>query len=360
MRRLLACLAVVVLAATAAGVAFAGSDRSEALGIVRVASGLKSPVFVTAPRTEPGRLYIVEQDGVVRVLVGGRLRTQPFLDIRSPVTSGGEQGLLGLAFDPAYAKNHRFYVNYTGKNGDTYVVAFRSNGTRAILSTARQLLHVAQPYANHNGGMVAFGPDGKLYVGMGDGGAGGDPENRAQNPSDLLGKLLQVDTAGIRPPAIRALGLRNPWRFSFDRKTGDLYIGDVGQGAIEEIDYVPASSTGLLNFGWRVYEGRAVFQQGQLGPGALTAPIAQYTHDNGCTVVGGYVYRGKTVPAAAGRYFYGDYCSGIVWSLTVKGTTVSSPRREPFRVSTLSSFGEGPSGELYLVSLDGVIYRLRG
>jgi glucose/arabinose dehydrogenase len=336
-----------------------GSER--ALGLTRVASGLDEPVFVTAPRSEPGRLYVVEQPGVIRVLVNGKLRPTPFLDIRDRVEAGGERGLLGLAFDPGYKTNHRFYVNYTGKpNGDTFVVAFRSDGAKAILSSAQQLLHIQQPYPNHNGGMVAFGPDRRLYVGMGDGGSGGDPENRAQNPNSLLGKLLRVDTTGKRAPVIRALGLRNPWRFSFDRRNGDLYIGDVGQGQIEEIDYVPNSMKVLLNFGWRVYEGRSSYEPGTLGPGRVTMPIAQYTHDTGCTVVGGYVYRGTTVRAAAGRYFYGDYCSGIIWSLTVRNGKASTPRTEPFKVPNLSSFGEDARGELYLVSLDGVLYRLRG
>jgi glucose/arabinose dehydrogenase len=360
-RLLLACLAVVALAGASAAVAVARGDHASTLGIARIASGFQRPVYATTPRSEPGRLYVVEQAGVIRVLVKGKLRAQPFLDIRSRVGSdGNEQGLLGLAFDPAYATNRLFYVDYTDKSGDTRIVAFRSNGARAIVSSARQLLHIAQPYSNHNGGMVAFGPDRKLYVGMGDGGAGGDPGNRAQNPNDLLGKLLRVDTLGRAAPGIRALGLRNPWRFSFDRRTGDLYIGDVGQNAIEEIDYASAGSTDLLNFGWRVYEGRSVYEEGELGPGVLAPPIAQYTHDDGCTVVGGYVYRGKAVRSAAGRYFYGDYCSGIVWSLTVRDSNVSSPRREVFKVPELSSFGEDAAGELYLVSLGGSIYRLKG
>jgi glucose/arabinose dehydrogenase len=364
MRRCVGVTAIVALVAAATGLslALARGDRAGALRLVRVASGFERPVFVTAPRTEHGRLYVVEQRGVVRVLIGGKLRGAPFLDIRSLVDSdGNEQGLLGLAFDPAYAKNHRFYVDYTGKpNGDTYVVAYRSDGTRAIRSSARRLLHVPQPYANHNGGMVGFGPDGKLYVGMGDGGSGGDPENRAQNPDQLLGKLLRLDPSGKVAPAFRALGLRNPWRFSFDRKNGDIYIGDVGQNAIEEVDFILGGTTGLFNFGWRVYEGRSVFEQGALGPGLLTMPIAQYTHDDGCSVSGGYVYRGKAVPAAAGRYFYGDYCSGTIWSLTVKGQDVSQPRQESFQVKELSSFGEDAAGELYLISLDGTIFRLRG
>jgi glucose/arabinose dehydrogenase len=208
--------------------------------------------------------------------------------------------------------------------------------------------------------MLAFDPKGRLFVGMGDGGAGGDPENRAQNPNELLGKLLRLDPLGVKKPTVAALGLRNPWRFSFDRKNGDLYVGDVGQGTIEEIDYVKGGVGSLRNFGWRVYEGRDSYQPGQLGPGTLTMPIAQYSHADGCSVTGGYVYRGKLVPAAVGRYFYGDFCSGIVWSLTAGAKGVSTPRREPFPVADLSSFGEGPTGELYLVSLGGTIYRLRG
>jgi glucose/arabinose dehydrogenase len=262
MRRLAACLTIVALAGVVASVAVARNDHASTLGIVRVATGFQRPVFVTAPRSEPGQLYVVEQAGVIRVLARGRLRSKPFLDIRSRVGSdGNEQGLLGLAFDPAYAKNRRFYVDYTDKKGDTRVVAFRSNSVGAVLSSAQQLLHVAQPYPNHNGGMVAFGPDGKLYVGMGDGGAGGDPGNRAQNPDELLGKLLRLDISGKVAPVVRALGLRNPWRFSFDRANSNLYIGDVGQNAIEEIDFIPGGKTGLFNFGWRVYEGRSVYQR---------------------------------------------------------------------------------------------------
>jgi glucose/arabinose dehydrogenase len=364
MRRLTLALAIAVAAAGAswAGAAGGTGERPGELRLVKVAGGFDRAVFVTTPRNELNRLYVVEQSGVVRVLDGGRLRARPFLDIRSRVESGGnEQGLLGLAFDPAYAKNHRFYVNYTGKpNGDTYVVSYRSEGSRAIPSTRKLLIHVGQPYSNHNGGMVAFGRDGKLYVGMGDGGSGGDPENRAQNPRSLLGKLLRLDPAGKSAPALAALGLRNPWRFSFDRRTSDLYIGDVGQNAVEEVDYLPAATKELVNFGWRVYEGSTVFEQGALGPGRLTKPVAEYSHDDGCTVVGGYVYRGKTVKSALGRYFYGDYCSGTVWSLAIAGGRATAVRREPFEVEELSSFGEDARGELYLVSLAGDIFRLAG
>jgi glucose/arabinose dehydrogenase len=349
------CALVVATAVPASG----GATEQRQLGLVPVASGFSRPDFVTAPASEPGRLYVVEQPGVIRVVENGQTRAEPFLDIRSRVGSqGNEQGLLGLAFDPAYAANHRFYVDYTDTNGNTRVVRFRSDGKRAILSSARQLLYVGQPYANHNGGMLAFAPSGDLWVGMGDGGAGGDPGNRAQNPSSLLGKLVVLDPTGRRKPRIAALGLRNPWRFSFDRKTDDLYIGDVGQNSVEEVDFVRAGTKGLLNFGWHVWEGRSHYTDGALGPGRLTWPIATYTHNFGCSVTGGYVYRGTAVPAATGRYFYGDFCSGTVWSLTARAGHVSAPRTEPFKVPNLSSFGEDVAGELYLVSLAGTVYRL--
>ena len=327
----------------------------QALSIRRVASGLDSPTHLAATRSEPGRLYVVEQPGRIRVLEGGRLRDEPFLDIRSLVRSGGEQGLLSVAFHPRYASNRRFYVDYTDLDGHTNVVEYRSNGRVALPGTARRLLFVRQPYANHNGGQLAFGPDGRLYVGMGDGGSGGDPENRAQSMSSLLGKLLSIDVATKRL-RIEALGLRNPWRFSFDRTTGDLWIGDVGQNAWEEIDFLPRRSPGLENYGWDVLEGRASFESKPFGRGRLVRPIAVYSHDSGCSVSGGFVYRGSAVPAAKGRYFYGDYCSGLVWSL--KRGVRPLVRREPFRVDGLASFGEDARGELYLVSQRGTIYRL--
>jgi glucose/arabinose dehydrogenase len=339
--------------------AYAAPKHKVALRLKLVVSGLQSPVFVAAAPGEPNRLYIVEQAGVIRIFERGKLRAEPFLDLRSRVSSdGGERGLLGLAFDPGCATNHRFYLDYTDKQGDTNVVSLRAAGGRTIAASLRRLLFVKQPYSNHNGGMVAVGPDRVLYVGMGDGGSGGDPENRAQNPDSRLGKLLRIDVRHGGTVTNAALGLRNPWRFSFDRANGDLYIGDVGQNAIEEIDYVRAGTKGLLNFGWRVYEGTTTYQAGTLGPGRLTGPIAQYSHRPGCSVTGGYVYRGKAVPAAAGRYFYGDYCSGTVWSLTVRNGKVSRVRREPFTLPSLSSFGQDAAGELYLVSLDGVVYRL--
>ena len=316
---------------------------------------------MTAPPGTSGALYVVEQGGLVRVVEAGKIRSEPFLDLRGLVRAGGEQGLLGLAFASDYAKSRQFVVNYTDRNGNTRVVRYRSNGVKALPASAKLLLVVEQPYANHNGGMVAYGKDGLVYVGMGDGGSGGDPENRAQDMGSLLGKILRLDSArpGARPVTV-ALGVRNPWRFSFDRRTGDLWVGDVGQGSIEEVDHVAWPLRGLLNFGWDVYEGRSSFESKALGPGRLVKPVAQYSHARGCSITGGYVYRGSAVPAAVGRYFYGDYCSGTVWSLKLVGGVARQIRVEPFTVANLTSFGEDGTGELYAVSGNGVLYRLAG
>jgi glucose/arabinose dehydrogenase len=287
------------------------------------------------------------------VLTNGR-PTGTLLNLTGQVSTGSEQGLLSIAFHPRYSRNGRYYVNYTDRNGDTRVVEYR--GSRRL----RTILTVDQPYSNHNGGQNAFGPDGRLYIGMGDGGSGGDPENRAQNLGERLGKLLaiNVDRRGARPQIV-AYGLRNPWRFSFDRRTGDLYIGDVGQNAWEEVDFTPRRSPGLENYGWDVYEGRARHEdKSPNSSGRLVFPIAVYPLGGHCAVVGGFVYRGSAVPAARGRYFYGDNCSGAVWSLRVVGGRARSVRREPFRLDGLSSFGEDSRGELYAVTLGGRLYRL--
>jgi len=318
-----------------------------------VASGFSQPVFVTGAKGEAGRLFVVEQGGRIHVLDKGKRRATPLIDIRSLVTAGGEQGLLGLAFHPSYPKVRKLYVQYTARDSSTRVVEYSTNGSRA--SAPRQLFSSRDPYGNHNGGMLAF-RDGRLYFTMGDGGAGGDPENRSQNMKSLFGKLLSLNVAtkGLR---IEALGLRNAWRFSFDRANGDLYLGDVGQGAIEEIDYTPAKSPGLENYGWDVYEGRSRFEDKPVGPGKLIGPIAQYSHSDGCSVTGGYVYRGSNA-SLRGRYIYGDYCSGNVWSFKSVRGKATGLRRESFKVENVSSFGEDIAGELYAVSHGGTIYRL--
>ena len=324
-----------------------------------VADGLDSPLGIASTPSEPDRLYIVEQPGLVRVVEDGKLLPQPFLDVEDQVVSGGEQGLLSLAFDPEYESTRLFYVDYTDTNGDTRVVEYEAGDSATV--KRRELLFVDQPYANHNGGQLAFGPDGRLYVGMGDGGSGGDPENRAQNLDEKLGKLLSLDVdPDVREKdwTIEGYGLRNPWRFSFDRETGDLWIGDVGQGSWEEIDYTPSGSPGLENYGWNVYEGTHVFEDKDPNPaGHLVMPVYEYSHDEGCSVTGGYVYRGERVPSAAGRYFFGDFCSGTVWSFVLEGDKARDVQKAG-RIDQLSSFGEDAAGELYAVSLDGKLYEL--
>jgi glucose/arabinose dehydrogenase len=338
----------------------ASSGRHE-LSLQPFANGLSALTAIASTRAEPRRLYAVEQVGRIRYFVNGRLGGT-FLDIRARVVSGGEQGLLSVAFHPAYARNHRFYVDYTDRNGDTRVVEFRSRNGRAVMSSARQLLFVKQPYANHNGGQLQFDRGGLLYVGMGDGGSGGDPGNRAQRPGERLGKILRINPLrrGARWQIV-GLGLRNPWRFTFDRANGDLYVADVGQGSWEEIDYRPRAQIGrLANYGWRAFEGRTRYSNTALGPGQLVAPVHVYSHDEGCSVSGGYVYRGRAVAAAVGRYFFGDYCSGTVWSLRIQGGRATDVRREGFTADGLTSFGEDAAGELYLATEGGRIFKLAG
>ena len=357
MRSLLALAGLATLAtACAAG---ASTDETQQRAAAQfepraVASGFSQPVYVTGAKSEPGRLYVVEQGGRILVLQGGKRRAAPLLDIRSLVTAGGEQGLLGLAFHPSYPKVRKLYVQYTARDGSTKLVEYRTTGARA--SSPRTLFSSRDPYGNHNGGMLAFGRNGRLYFTMGDGGAGGDPENRSQNIRSLFGKLLSLDVAtkGVR---IEALGLRNAWRFSFDRGNGDLYIGDVGQGALEEVSWTRANSPGLENYGWDVYEGRSKFEDKPLGPGRLVQPVAQYGRAEGYSITGGYVYRGARA-ALRGRYIYGDYGSGTVWSFKISGGKAAGLRREAFKIPSLSSFGEDTSGELYAVSHGGTIYRL--
>jgi glucose/arabinose dehydrogenase len=330
------------------------------LGLEEVAAGLESPTHLAFAPGEADRVYVVEQPGRILVLRNDRLLRRPFLDIVALVRSGGEQGLLSVAFHPDYQENRLFYVNYTDLDGNTRVVEYESTG--GAPARRRQLLFVEQPYANHNGGQLAFAPDGLLYLGMGDGGSSGDPEDRAQDLDSQLGKLLRydVDATGEQSWEMVAYGLRNPWRFSFDRESGDLWIGDVGQGEIEEIDYLPNGTSGLVNFGWDVYEGTQIYEDKDPDPsGRLVEPIAEYTHvEGGCSITGGFVYRGESIPAARGRYFYGDYCSGFIWSLAQRNGRARDVRKHGIEVNGLSSFGEDAAGELYLLSLTGFVYRL--
>ncbi len=348
---------VVVLGVLVASLAGSAQGAETLFRKAVYARGFEDPVLLTHAPGEPGTVYVVEQPGRVLRLRGGR-RTV-FLDIRDEVAFGGEQGLLGLAFDPGYARNRRLYVAYTSDSGRNTVARYRANGAAAVTSSRTILLAVPDPYGNHNGGHLAFGPNGLLYTSIGDGGSGGDPEDRAQDLRSQFGKLLTLNPS--RPAAgwsIAALGLRNPWRFSFDRANGDLYIGDVGQGAIEEISYTPRSSPGLENYGWDLYEGSRRHEEGTAEVGKLVFPVAEYDHGRGCSVTGGFVYRGSARRSERGRYVYGDYCSGIVWSLRIVRGEARSVRVEPFRVESLTSFGENATGELFAVSGEGTIYRI--
>ena len=358
--------ALMALGAVAAPLAGANADRTQ-LRFRPIASGLRGAWFIGAPRSEPNKLYVVQKGGRIRVLVHGRLRRQPFLDIYGLVGSAGpEQGLFSMAFHPRYARNHRFYVSYTDNNGDLRVVEYRSNGFRSV-RRLRELLFVREPSARDNGGQLQFGPDGLLYVGLGDGRPVGDPGKRGQNLTTKLAKLLRVDVdrPGARWQTV-GYGLRYPWRFSFDRATGDLYLADRGPRRLEEVDFRPRTKLGrLANYGWSRYEGDEPYKPTRLnGRGELVFPVAVHSHrpndpHEGCLITGGYVYRGSAVPAARGRYVYGDAYTSEIWSLRIAGGKTTDIRREPIKIGSVSTFGEDARGELYAAApRQGRIYRL--
>jgi glucose/arabinose dehydrogenase len=344
--------------------------------LTEVAAGLSGPVFLTAPRPD-ARLFVVEQPGRIRVVENGALLPTPFLDITDRVSSGGERGLLSVAFHPSYASNGFLYVDYTDRNGDTRIERYRvsADRNRADPASAKLILQVAQPFPNHNGGLVAFGPDGKLYVGMGDGGSGGDPLGHGQNRATLLGDILRIDVDAGDPYAVPAdnpfvgqagargeiwaTGVRNPWRFAFDREAGLLYLADVGQNALEEVNVVPAASAGL-NFGWNVMEGSRCFNPAEgCGRTGLVVPVLEYGHAEGCSVTGGYVYRGSRIPALRGHYFYADYCQGWIRSFRHQGGQALDRREWTLGdVDNVLSFGEDAAGELYVLSSNGRVYRI--
>lgn len=340
-----------------------------------VTESLENPLFLTQAGDGSGRLFVVEQSGRIRVLEGHVLHPVPFLDITKQVLSGGERGLLGLAFHPDYRRNGRFFVNYTRKPDGATVLAEYQKGVTATSASQEEriLLVVPQPYPNHNGGMVAFGPDGYLYVGLGDGGSKGDPDNRAQNPEDLLGKILRIDVDRGSPysipmdnpfakeggrPEIYAIGLRNPWRFSFDIKTGNLWVADVGQYKWEEIDVV----TRGRNYGWRVMEGTHCFHpSAECQTTGLSLPLYEYSHEKGrCSIIGGYIYRGQAISSLMGTYVYGDFCSGEIFALQnpSRGQTLNEARMILKTSYQISSFGQDTAGEIYVLDHKGGVYRL--
>jgi glucose/arabinose dehydrogenase len=347
-------------------------------------SGLSEPVDLQSAPGDTSRLFIVEKTGTIRVFQGGALRPRAFLDISSRVSGGSEQGLLGLAFHPQFAANRRFYVDYTDLSGNTHVVEFlAAPGLDSASTTEREILFVTQPAANHNGGQIAFGPDGYLYIALGDGGGGGDTYHNGQNLASLLAKILRLNVDVGTPYSIPPdnpfvsqagdkgetwdYGLRNPWRFSFDRANGDLYIADVGQDTYEEVDYEPHGA-GSRNYGWNIMEGLHCYPPGAgCNQAGLTLPVVEYKHESGaCSITGGYVYRGSDIPELNGTYFYGDYCSGLLRSFQIdQGRAVNAQdwtttlrTQSGGAMAGLSSFGQDARGELYIVLLSGEVYQI--
>ncbi|HEX9188708.1 MAG TPA: PQQ-dependent sugar dehydrogenase [Vicinamibacteria bacterium] len=364
-----------------AGTCAAGAPVAGVPGLTArlVASGLRNPLDLQAAPGDRERVYVVEQGGRIRVIRGGQLQAAPFLDVASRLSSGGERGLLGLAFHPQFAANRRFFVNYTNPGGDTHLAEYRAaSADAADPASERLLLVAAQPFSNHNGGGLAFDASGRLLVALGDGGSGGDPLGNGQRLDTLLGKILRIDVdagspyavpadnpfraiAGARPE-IWAYGLRNPFKIAVDGPTGDLYVGDVGQNRVEEIDVGLASRRGGENYGWNVTEGSQCYSPASgCDRGGLTPPVYEYTHAEGCSVTGGVVYRGCRMPDLAGTYFFGDFCSGLVRSFRLANGQAAEVRdwTSGLRgVGAPSSFGLDGDGEVYVVDYDGEVYRL--
>ncbi len=348
-----------------------------------IADGFDQPVYLAGVNDGTDRLFVVERQGRIRIVVDGAVLPEPFLDITSIVQSdGSEQGLLSVAFPPDFSESGEFYVYYTAVSdegvGDNTIARYRvSEGdpNQANAESGQVLLAIPDFRKNHNGGLLLFGPDGYLYAGLGDGGGGGDPDENGQNPETLLGSIVRIDpTPGVEPyanpddnpfadgrggrPEVWLWGVRNPWRFSFDRETGDLFVADVGQGAFEEVNWLPAGTAGGSNLGWNVLEGTKCFRDLDCVKTGITLPVVEYSHEFGCSVTGGSIYRGSEEPGLDGVYLFGDYCTGLVWGMKQDeaGTwLVSKPVDSGYRIS---SFGEDASGELYLVSLDGEIFHV--
>ncbi len=344
------------------------------IALKEVATGLNEPTYLTAPAGD-ARLFIVEQAGRILIVKNGALSARPFLDIQSKVGSGGERGFLSVAFHPQYKTNGFLYVNYTDKHGDTNIERYTvsRDADAADPATAKLILKIDQPHSNHNGGMNLFGPDGMLYVGMGDGGSQMDPNGNGQSTNSLLAKLLRINVDGgdpySIPPAnpfakgggrgeIWATGLRNPWRFAFDTKDGNLYIADVGQNRFEEIDVVGMNRAGV-NYGWNVMEGFSCLSGSSCDQRPYQRPILAYDHSQGCSITGGFVYRGREIPALDGHYFYADYCSSWLRSFKLVNGRITEETEWPVgKVSAIDSFGLDGAGEMYLVSHVGRIFKI--
>jgi glucose/arabinose dehydrogenase len=368
---------IILAAALAAGpLAACAQQPAGQLGVDLVAEGLTAPVLVVSPPGDP-RLFVVDQSGQIWIIADGALLPEPFLDLGADVTYGGEQGLLGLAFHPDYASNGRFFIDHTDSDGNTRIAEYHVSATdpnRADPGSGTTLIHLEDQRSNHNGGWVAFGPDGYLYISNGDGGGGGDPDRAGQNPDTLFGKLLRIDVDGGTPYAIPptnpfangggagevfAYGLRNPWRNDFD---GDLiYIADVGQGAWEEISVISRTDAGA-NLGWNILEGNHCYNAEQCDDTGTVRPIYEYSHDDGCSITGGYVYRGAAMPWLAGSYFFADYCNGWVRSLRYTAGNLPDDVMDWSRaigsIGNILSFGEDASGELYITTGAGRVWKI--
>jgi glucose/arabinose dehydrogenase len=355
------------------------SGTPPAITLSTVVTGLSSPVGMESAHDGTGRFFVVQQGGTIRIVQNGAISATPFLDITSLVESGGEKGLLGLAFHPNFSTNRKFYVDYTHRTGtqlQTFIVEYlvsAGNPNLADTSTARILLTINQPFDNHKGGQLVFGADGFLYIGMGDGGSGGDPQGNAQNTNALLGKILRIDVnttsagkpydipagnpfaAGGGAPEVYAYGLRNPWRISFDTATSRLFVGDVGQDAFEEVDIVEIGK----NYGWNVMEGTHCYNASTCSSAGLTPPIVDYAHSEGESVTGGFLYRGTAIPGMVGRYIFGDFISGKIWILTESGATWN----RTLALSTgrgISSFARDDNGEIYVIDYGGNVLKVVG
>jgi len=335
--------------------------------------------IVFPPIDISGGFFVVEQAGLIQYIQNGQISHDYVLDIRKLInSSGNEQGLLGLVLHPKFEKNGYLYVNYTNKSGDSVIARFTMTSINPPLADPQSekiILVIQQPYSNHNGGQLAFGPDGYLWIGLGDGGSGGDPQNFSQSKQSMLGKMLRLDVDGGDPYAIPAdnpfrgsdglseiwgMGLRNPWRFSFDKDTGGLFIADVGQGLWEEVNFISGDSTPeLFNFGWNLYEGNHTYNTITTATNeGYIFPVTEYTRDEGCSVTGGYVYRGTDVPEFDGVYLFGDFCSGNIWGL-IQMPDLSWARKLLFTTNfKITSFGQDQSGEVYLLDMEGSVYKL--
>ena len=380
--RLLTCLGLSLGSAFCAsgcsGDDTAGPTVGTGARLQEIVTGLIAPLYLTAPPGDATRLFVVEKTGAIRIIKDGVLLTDPFLDLTSRVSTGGEQGLLGMAFDPDYATSGRFIVHFTDLAGNTTVLRFQVSANPDVADAASELviLTAAQPFANHNGGQVVFGPDGFLYLGLGDGGGGGDPDNRGQDLTDLLGSILRIDVRTSEPyavpadnpfpqsavPEVWSYGLRNPWRFSFDRSTGDLYIADVGERLWEEVN-VSTAAQGAgkgVNYGWNIMEGAHCFLANGCDQNGLTLPVLEYSHQEGCSITGGYVYRGSAIPALQGHYLYADLCQRWVRSFRYASGAVAEQTEWPSLMpgGPVLSFGEDALGELYVLDESGRVSKI--